>query len=285
MRLFGKERAEPEAPAPVLDLSGPHLRLAIESLTRDSDAAGGVEAYVGALALKTSLFSEVFANGDMARLGESDFFDVCVFITAVRRRIGSWLGANDFSLMRGALEGLLDGWQDPGTVDERLMRFTARFPADKKHRWVRDLAAEILHFMAPETCPLMTRWMWDSGTNSGVVREIWFGLESPGARIEVDDDHATFAALYADLEEFVRDNGIFRDVPLFVDLLCAHIYAAYINDRGGAYLRADFLAPLDPMLHTRRILGLDGIDSESGRTRLKLIDGSAYTVAEPRLLN
>ena len=32
-------------------------------------------------------------------------------------------------------------------------------------------------------------------------------------------------------------------------------------------------------------LGLDAVDSESGRTRLKLIDGTAYVLGEPRRLS
>ena len=83
------------------------------------------------------------------------------------------------------------------------------------------------------------------------------------------------------------DNGVFRDLPLYVDLLAAHIYAGYINDRGGQYLSADFCGPAaDAMAHTRRLLGLDAVDSESGRTRLKLIDGEAYVLGQqPRLSN
>jgi hypothetical protein len=89
------------------------------------------------------------------------------------------------------------------------------------------------------------------------------------------------------LEGFLQENGVFRDVALYTDLLCAHIYAAYINDRGGQYLHADFCggAKADAMAHTRRLLGLDAVDTESGRTRLKLIDGEAYVLGEPRQLS
>ena len=38
----------------------------------------------------------------------------------------------------------------------------------------RDLAAEVMHFSAPDEVPLMTRWIWDAQTGSGVLREIWF---------------------------------------------------------------------------------------------------------------
>jgi hypothetical protein len=57
----------------------------------------------------------------------------------------------------------------------------------------------------------------------------------------------------------------------------AQVYAGYIGERGGTYLRADFATPEDPMLHTRRILGLDGV-GPSGRTKLKAVDGRAEVV-------
>ena len=39
------------------------------------------------------------------------------------------------------------------------------------------------------------------------------------------------------------------------------------------------------MMHTRRMLGLDAINTETGRTRLKLIDGTAHVLdGEPLLL-
>jgi len=57
------------------------------------------------------------------------------------------------------------------------------------------------------------------------------------------------------------------------------VYAEYIGERGGTYLRTDFATPEDPMLHTRRILGLDGVDAD-GRTRLKAPHGVAEIVQE-----
>ncbi len=152
---------------------------------------------------------------------------------------------------------------------------------------MRDLAAEVLHYAAPERYPLMTRWMWDARVNTGVLREIWHAEDVDAIQIPVGDGFATFAVLREELEGFLAANGVFRDLPFYVDLLAAHIYAGYINDRGGQYLHADFCGGTehDPMTHTRRMLGLDAVDSESGRTRLKLIDGEAYVLGQPRRLS
>lgn len=280
-------RSAAQAPArvrPVLDLSGPKLRAAFENLVDSAEATGGVERYVGALALKVSLFDEVLGNGQTGDLTEQEFYDLAAFITPVRRRIGAWLGRNGFAAMQARLKDLLDGEPDLATTDLRLRLFVDSFPANREHRWARDLAAEVLHFTAPDRYPLMTRWMWDRRTNTGVLREIWYAENVDAVTIDVADDFAAFATLREELEGFLGDNGVFRDLPFYVDLLAAHVYAFYINGRGGQYLRTDFGAKEDSMAHTRRLLGLDAVDSETGRTRLKLIDGTAYVLGEaPRL--
>jgi hypothetical protein len=274
----------PSGPKPVLDLSGPRLRQIFEHLAEAAEPSGGIERYVGALRLKSSLFEELLGKGRVGELTETEFCDLCGFITPVRRRVGAWLGRHGFPAMRLRLERLLEGWADTATADARLAHFIAAFPDDREHRWARDLAAEVLHFTAPERYPLMTRWMWDRRTNTGVLREIWYAENVDAVTIDVADDFAAFATLREELEGFLGDNGVFRDLPFYVDLLAAHVYAFYINGRGGQYLRTDFGAKEDSMAHTRRLLGLDAVDSETGRTRLKLIDGTAYVLGEaPRL--
>ena len=282
-----RKRSANNAPASarlVLDLSGPKLRRAFESMAECAEPTGGVERYVGALALKASLFEEVLGKGRVNELTEAELCDLCAFIAPVRRRIAPWLGENGFPLMRQRLVALLDGWSDVTTADRRMASFVAGFPANREHRWVRDLAAETLHYAAPERYPLMTRWMWDARVNTGVLREIWHAEDVDAVQIPVGDDFATFGALNEELEGFLATNGVYRDLPFYVDLLAAHIYAAYINDLGGQYLHADFCsgAKHDAMTHTRRMLGLDAVDSESGRTRLKLIDGEAYVLGQRR---
>ena len=92
--------------------------------------------------------------------------------------------------------------------------------------------------------------------------------------------------LREELSQFLTDNGVFSDVLIYVDLVCAQVYADYICAQGGSYLRADFSSPDDPMQHARRLLGLDGVRAGSGRTRLKAIDGESYVIEEdPGLLS
>lgn len=286
--LRAQKQKQPAQPKPVLHLSGPRLRAAFEHLIDSAEPTGGVERYVGALALKASLFEELLGKGRVSELSQSEFLDLAAFVTPARRKIGSWLAQNGFASLHARLKDLLDGWSDSGTADRRMAAFSGGFPPDRDHRWVRDLGAEVLHFTAPERYPLMTRWMWDARVNTGVLREIWHSDDGaePGV-IRIEDDFATFATLREELEGLLAGNGVFRDLSFYVDLLCAHIYAGYINDKGGQYLRGDFCgqAKEDSMAHTRRLLGLDAVDTETGRTRLKLIDGVAHVLGEQRRLS
>ena len=101
-----KAKVAPAPARPVLDLSGPKLRRAFENLVDAADDTGGVERYVGALALKASLFEEVLGKGQVSELTEPEFYDLAAFTTPVRRRIGAWLGRNGFAAMRSRLVAL-----------------------------------------------------------------------------------------------------------------------------------------------------------------------------------
>ena len=46
---------------------------------------------------------------------------------------------------------------------------------------------------------------------------------------------------------------------------------------------APVIAPHDPLEHTRRMLGLDGVRADSGRTRLKAIDGESHVIDDSEL--
>jgi len=261
---------EKAAALPRLELSGPKLALALETLVGRSDEHGGVEAYVAALKAKASLFRLAVEN----ELALKDFRAICAHMATVRRRIGAYAQPEGFVSTRAHIQELLAGNDSP---DARIGRFCARFPDDREHRWVRDLAAELLHYADPERYPLMTRWVWDARANTGVLREIWHGEEVDHMTIDVPDDSSTFLALRQELAQYLQTNGVYRDVLFYVDILLAQVYAGYIGERAGAYLRTDFATPEDPLLHTRRILGLDGLDS-SGKTKLKAADGRAEIV-------
>lgn len=275
----------PPAPGPerpVLELSGPKLGYAFETLALRCEEHGGIEHWVAALGLKARLFRDALAGGAVGALDLHTARALCAHMATVRRRVGAWLEPGRFETWRAAVASLLDGLEDTSTTDARVAGFVARFPHDRAHRWVRDLAAELLHNVDPERYPLMTRWVWDARANTGVLREIWHGPEVDNLTIDVPDGYETFLVLREELSQFLTGQGIYRDLPHYVDLLTAQLYANYIIEQGGAYLRTDFSAPEDPMQYTRRLLGLDGVTPD-GRMRVKAVDGQAVVVDPPKL--
>jgi len=267
---------------PVLDLSGEMLRAVLQVMVRGSEDQGGIERYIDAVKLKSAMFRQALIENEVAELDLETFKGLCTFMATVRRRVSEWLNEDSFDEMRVGIAELFD---DDEHIDNRIGRFCDRFPQDKKHRWVRDLASELLHNADPERVPLMNRWIWDAKANTGVIREIWHGDNVDHITIDVADGYGTYLMLREELSQFLSDNGFFRDVLYYVDVLCAQIYAQYICEQGGSYLRADFSAPEDPMQHTRRLLGLDGVQPGNGRTRLKSIDGEAFVLDDSTTLN
>lgn len=260
--------AVPQQAGPVLHLSGARLRAALAALTRASEAIGGIEQFAAAARLRAELFQERLGDGRAATIERARFEELVRFMPTVRRRIGPLIEGPAWATTRVAITTLLADAHVPGTADRRIDAFCASLPDSpstegaRTPRHLRDLAAELLHAVLPEHYPLMTRWVWDARANTGALREIWHdpvaGEDTNGIVIDVADTHETFLVLRQELSQFLSDEGMFRDVLWYVDLLLAHVYARYINDQGGAYLKADFAAEGDPLEHTRRMLGLDG---------------------------
>ncbi len=280
---LSRRRPEPQSASVRLELSGPRLAGSLARLAAATEAQGGIERYVEALKLKSALFRGALGErGEAAAALELETFKgLCPFMATVRRRIARWLERPGFDALRADVTELVQSIDETATTDRRLAAFGARLGSDAGQRWVRDLAAELLHNLAPERYPLMTRWVWDAATDTGVIREIWHAENVDHTSIGVPDGYATFLALRAELSQYLTQNGFFRDIIHYVDLLCAQIYAEYICEQGSSYLRTDFSAAEDPLQYTRRLLGLDGIKAGSGRTRLKTIDGEAFVLAEP----
>lgn len=249
-----------------------------------ADDHGGVEQWIDALKLKSRMIRQALTQGQPADLPLDTFKSLCAFMASVRRRVGPYLEQPGWDQMLAAIVELVQSERSELAVDDRLEAFCGHFPSDGKHRWVRDLAAEILHGLEPERYPLMCRWVWDRKANTGVIREIWFDDNIDHITLDVPDGYETYLVLREELSQFLTTNGVYRDVLWYVDLLSAKVYGDYIAAQGGIYLRADFSAPSDPLEHTRRLLGLDGVRARSGRTRLKSIHGEAFVIEDDSLL-
>lgn len=275
-------RSAPPVPEhrPRLELSGPKLAAAFRALAAAAEEMGGIERYVDALKLKSALFVETLGGGRARTVELAAFRNVCAWISTVRRRIGPYVEPESFERTRTAVAVLLETSADTSAADARIADFRAVFPDDRQHRWAHDLAAELLHYADPERYPLMSRWVWDARVNTGVLREIWHGEDLDLKTLHVPSRYETFVVLREELAQFLAGHGVYRDTLFFVDLLCAQVYADYLQEQGGSYLRADFANAPQPMMHIVHLLGLDGV-SENGRSRLKAADGTAVLVEEP----
>ncbi len=225
------------APLPQLDLSGPKLREALRALVASAEEHGGVERYVDALRVKSKLFRDFLGDGKARSVESGALKALCALVATARRRVGPYLEPPRFEALRTAIAELVDGCEETGSADARIAAFCARYPLDRAHRWVRDLAAEILHNVDPERYPLMTRWVWDVKTNTGVLREIWHADDVDQIMIAVPDRYDTFLMLRQELAQFLAANGVFRDVLFYVDLLAAQVYAD-VHRRAGRQLPA-----------------------------------------------
>ncbi len=199
-----------EIERPVLDLSGDALRAALQAMVAGGEEHGGVERYVDAVKLKSDMFRQALGDIESGKFELETFKGLCTFMATVRRRISPWLSVDAFDDVREALVDLFDDDSEP--VDARVSGFCARFPEDKEHRWVRDLATEMLHNRDPERFPLMNRWVWDAKANTGVLREIWHGEDVDHMTIPVGDGYGTYLMLREELSQFLSENGFFRDI-------------------------------------------------------------------------
>ncbi|KAB2850211.1 MAG: hypothetical protein F9K44_05555, partial [Hyphomicrobiaceae bacterium] len=156
----------PEAPSrPVLNLSGERLRQAMASLIKVSEPVGGIERFAAAVKLRGEIIRGRLASAGRVEL--SDLVEIVRLMPTVRRKIGSLIEAAGWTTVRAAIAELLAGATEPGAANRRISEFDARLAGGRSApRFVRDLAAEILHGVYPETYPLMTRWVWDAKTNT-----------------------------------------------------------------------------------------------------------------------
>ncbi len=269
---------------PVLELSGPKLRIAYETLINASEAVGGIEQFVEAVKLKSKVFHDLLGDGKASTVDRGAFEQLVQLMATVRRRLTRLIDGQGWAKVQVAISVLLDGATDTTIADNRIAAFVKTFPDGKETRFIRDLAAEILHNVMPEHYPLMQRWVWDTKTNSGVIREIWHGDDVDHMVIDVADGYETFLMLREELSQFLADNGVFRDMLWHVDLLCGQVYGDYINAQGGAWLKTEFGSDSDPLEHTRRIMGLDRVAGKrAGKD--KTIDGAAETVPPTKLVS
>ena len=262
---------------PVLHLDGAILHNAFDSMIECSEKLGGIEMVVEGVRGKSLLFQRTF-SGDGNLMTDTEFFDACAFMPTVRRRVQPLLKAKGFEYLRSAITALLDGITLEST-DRRILTLKEQLAFGTSNRWIHDLAAEILHYRNPENFPLMTRWIWDSESNSGVLREIWFA-EMQNSNLDIPNGIRTHLELRRELHDFLENSGVYANHQFIIDILFAWIYSQYIGSQGGSFLKTEFSQSGTPFDYVMRMLGLDAALTGSGLTHMVLADGTRHRLSE-----
>src|SRR5210317_942384 len=100
---------------PVLELSGEILRAGMQAMVTGSEDHGGVERYIDAVKLKSTMFRQALVDNDLAELDLETFKGLCTFMATVRRRISVWLNEESFSELR---EHIIELFEDDAHVDD-----------------------------------------------------------------------------------------------------------------------------------------------------------------------
>lgn len=226
------------------------------ALVANAERIGGVEACLDALGEKQRRMTVALNEAAHARV-----FDL---VFGARRKLGAM--AND-AWVGPALAGLRGERSD---LADRVAAFVQAVPvaegADREgrraaarlRRAAHDLATEVLHFTDPVRVPLMTRWVWDTNTMSGALRELVVGGESM-QHLPLDTAPATFEAARRWVMDRIADRGIYRDVHFWADLVLAAAYGHYFQSMTGGVLGSDFQRAADPAEQIAMMLGIDTI--------------------------
>lgn len=230
--------------------------------------AGGVERFIDSLAKKHELFNQALAEDFVEALDGDGFAALLETVFTARRRISTRLEAIKPDELVAAVRHVVYG---TAPIVERMEAFQDLISEDdrKARRAAWDLAAEMLHFNAPEHYPLMVRWVWDAKTQSGALREFIRGNDSM-PDIPIGGEPEAFEAVRVWLVEQLNNRGFYRDLHFMIDLVLAQAYADYMiaMSNGMGMLGSDFGPKSDPLELVVKLLGIDP-DRRGGRSRIK----------------
>ena len=261
-------------PLPVA-LDGQIFKYHFDQLLEQSGADGGIAALIERMQAKQHAVVATFERARAAAgLGEIESLLDQVF--TARRRLYPALESAGAAKVREALAQLR---HDALPVAARLQAFVDAMPgtagldrasikaAGKLRRAAWDFAAELVHFSDPDRFPLMTRWVWDQATQSGALREFIRGNDSM-QEIPLTNAPEMFEGARVWLAGELRTEGIYRHLPLWIDLMLAQAYTNYLRSVAEGNLGADFGRGTTPGEQLAKLLGIDRA-RRTGASRVK----------------
>lgn len=285
MLWFKKQPAAAALPAATDQIAPAELPLALDRelfklyFTRMQATVGqdgGIQAYLASLSAKHHAYTELLERSRIERLTLADIELLLNCVFTARRRVFPALASLGTArvaalvgeLLHGAaplgqrIQGLVDAM--PGAEGMGRAHVNA---AAKVRRAAWDFAAELLHFSDPVKYPLMSRWVWDQGTQSGALREFIRGADAMG-EIPFNNTPELFEGGRRWLAERIAEQGIYRDIHFWIDLVLAEAYTTYFRSVTEGSLGADFGRGGPAYEQLRKLLGIDEPRNER-RSRVK----------------
>jgi hypothetical protein len=227
-----------------------------------SEAGGvdGLETFIEALRSKHEVFAAIAAKGP--DVDATDLRTLGGLVFPVRRKLAGLLPEREGAL----LQGLRDLLESELSLDDRLHAFAALAGEDRKlRRALWDFAAEVLHFSRPEQVPPGCRWVLDTGTTTGALREFIRGNDTLRS-IPIGEGLAAIEGARQWFYEALAEEGFYRDLAFVTDLVWAQAYSDYARSLSMSMglIDAQFGAKQDPLELVVKMLG---IDSPTGRLK------------------
>jgi hypothetical protein len=234
-------------------------------LQKNAEEDAGIEVFLASLQAKHHLFSNLLAEDKLADLTMEGVEALLETVFSARRRVYpafEQLGVDAVvSQVRHLLYGKaalverLEQFSEVVVGDENADKETRKAVAKNK-RAAFDFGAELLHFNNPIKYPLMTRWVWDQNTVSGALREFIRGNDAL-PDVPLGNSPEMFEGARTWLATQLAEQGLYKDVHFWVDLVQAQAYAEYFRSMAEGMLSADFGRASGPGDHIKKFLGID----------------------------
>jgi hypothetical protein len=272
--------AEPDLIIPAelsIPLDAGQFQQRFSALKHIAEEDAGIDSFLASLEAKHRLFSSLLNQNAIEQLTMDGVEALLETVFSARRRVYPAFDAMGITATVNEIRDLLYG---KAALLERLNRFAevvqviddaadkeTRKQAAKNRRAAFDFGAEMLHFNDPIKYPLMTRWVWDQNTVSGALREFIRGNDTL-SDVPLGNSPEMYEGARTWLAAQLAEQGLYKDVHFWVDLVQAQAYAEYFRSMAEGMLSADFGRASGPADHIKKFLGIDS-PAKEGMSRVR----------------
>lgn len=246
------------------------------ALKHIAEEDAGIEAFLASLEAKHKLFSSLLNQEVIDQLTMENVEVLLETVFSARRRVypafsqmgieGTTAAIRELLYGKANLLDRLNSFSEVIGIDDEADK-AARKLAAKNRRAAFDFGAEMLHFNDPIKYPLMTRWVWDQNTVSGALREFIRGNDHL-PDVPLGNSPEMFEGARTWLAAQLAEQGLYKDVHFWVDLVEAQAYAEYFRSMAEGMLSADFGRASGPADHIKKFLGIDA-PAKEGLSRVR----------------